>query len=364
MKHPYTSLPPKAFWRKSVGGLKPSNVDPVGKFDLKIGRETKVATAGSCFAQHIARHLRQAGFNYFVAEPGHPILPQKARDANNYGLFSCRYGNIYTARQLRQLMERSCGRFEPREDIWFDAPDVVRDPFRPTAQPGGFISEEEMRLDRAQHLEAVKRMFEQLDVFVFTLGLTECWRSRDDGAVFPLCPGVEGGQFDSDRHEFYNQTVDEVIADLTTFIEALEAINPDAQVVLTVSPVPLAATAEPQAHVLSATTYSKSILRVAAEVMRQRFANVHYFPSYEIITGAFSRGAYYADDLRNVVEEGVRHVMRLFMLHAAGIEQPAASSAVGETPESIYLAAAQRLVDVECDEALLDRRPDHDRLNA
>jgi len=121
MEHPYTSLPPKAFWRKSVGGLKPSNVDPVGKFDLKIGRETKVATAGSCFAQHIARHLRQSGFNYFVAEPGHPILPQKARDANNYGLFSCRYGNIYTARQLRQLMERSCGRFEPREDVWFDA---------------------------------------------------------------------------------------------------------------------------------------------------------------------------------------------------------------------------------------------------
>ena len=134
-KHPYRSLPDKAFWRKAVAAPAPSDVDPVGIFELRIDPETKVATAGSCFAQHIARHLRSSGYDYYVAEPGHPILPQKARDANNYGLFSCRYGNIYTTRQLLQLMERAYGKFEPAEDVWFDAPDIVRDPFRPTTQP-------------------------------------------------------------------------------------------------------------------------------------------------------------------------------------------------------------------------------------
>jgi hypothetical protein len=332
------------------------DVDPVGEFGLRIDSETKVATAGSCFAQHIARNLREHGYNYFVAEPGHPILPQSVREQNNYGPFSCRYGNIYTARQLNQLMERAYGRFQPLEDVWFDAPQVVLDPFRPSTQPGGFISENEMRADREQHLAAVRRMFEELDVFVFTLGLTECWRSRADGAVFPLCPGVKGGEFDAERHEFYNQPVSEVIGDLTAFVKSLAAVNPAAQIVLTVSPVPLAATSEAGAHVLSATTYSKSVLRVAAETVRQRFDYVHYFPSYEIVTGAFNRGSYFAADLRNVVEDGVSHVMRLFMQHAAGTATRRPQERRVEMAHKGYLTAARQLVDVECDEIHLDGR--------
>ena len=185
-------------------------------------------------------------------------------------------------------------------------------------QPRGFISEAEMRADRKQHLAAVRQMFEQLDVFVFTLGLTECWAARADGAVFPLCPGVEGGEFDPHKHVFQNQDVGEVVSDMAAFIDALKAVNERAEIVLTVSPVPLVATAEPGAHVLAATTYSKAVLRVAAETLRRRYRHVHYFPSYEIVAGAFNRGRYYAQDLRNVTEEAVSHVMRLFLQHAAG----------------------------------------------
>jgi hypothetical protein len=355
--HPYKSLPEKAFWRRSVAGVESGEVDPVGVFDLRIDAETKVATAGSCFAQHIARYLKNSGYCYYVAEPGHPILPATAREQQNYGLFSARYGNIYTARQLWQLFERAYGRFTPAEEPWQKADDVFVDPFRPTTQPGGYISSEELVTDQDQHLAAVRKMFETLEVFVFTLGLTECWRSRADGAVFPVCPGVEGGTFDPGRYEFYNQPVEDVIADLTAFRNGLSEVNPRAQIIFTVSPVPLVATAEAGAHVLSATTYSKSVLRVAAEAMRQRFDNVHYFPSYEIITGAFNRGAYYAADLRNVVEDGVAHVMRLFMQHATGgTGRVMRKKARHEGPdEDEHLQKTQQLVEVECDEVALDR---------
>jgi hypothetical protein len=355
-QHPYKSLSEKSFWRRSVAGVSPDEVDPVGTFDLRIDTETKVATAGSCFAQHIARHLKNSGYCYYVAEPGHPILPASARAQNNYGLFSARYGNIYTTRQLLQLFERAYGRFVPAEDVWQEADDVFLDPFRPTTQPGGYISREELLADRDQHLAAVREMFESLDVFVFTLGLTECWRSRADGAVFPVCPGVEGGTFDPKRYEFYNQPVDDVVADLAAFRNGLKSVNPKAQIIFTVSPVPLVATAEPGAHVLSATTYSKSVLRVAAETMRQKFDNVHYFPSYEIIVGAFNRGAYYAPDLRNVLENGVSHVMGLFLKHATGAAQPAEPKPRQErSKDDEHLETAARLVEVECDEVALDR---------
>lgn len=337
-------------------------VDPVVNFPIRIDPSMRVATAGSCFAQHIARYLRNSGFNYYVTEPGHPILPESVRTKNNYGLFSARYGNIYTARQLVQLVERAYGRFVPAEPVWQDADDVFLDPFRPSVQPGGFISKLELELDRAQHLLAVREMLETLDVFVFTLGLTECWVSRQDGAAFPICPGVEGGAFDPDVYMFYNQTLDDVVSDMTKFLMVLARVNPKAQVILTVSPVPLAATARHDQHVLTATTYSKAVLRIAAETLARQFPHVAYFPSYEIITGAFNRGGYYASDLRNVVENGVSHVMGLFMKHAtlgqtevqAEKDEPLRGSAIAGQGDA-YLEMVEHVVQVECDEAALDR---------
>ena len=367
-EHPYKSAPDHNFWRRSVAGIESDQVEPVVAFPRWINRDTRVATAGSCFAQHIARYLKRSGFNYYVAEPGHPILPQSVLAKNNYGLFSARYGNIYTARQLHQLLERAYGRFTPVEPAWQQSDDVFLDPFRPSTQPGGFISRYELERDREQHFAAVHEMLETLDVFVFTLGLTECWVSREDGAVFPICPGVEGGTFDPERYAFYNQTLDDVLADMTSFLMSLARLNPTARVILTVSPVPLAATARQDQHVLTATTYSKSVLRVAAETLAERFGHVAYFPSYEIITGAFNRGSYYADDLRNVVEGGVSHVMRLFMKHATdagAVEEGVVDEAPKPTISSMsdrtggggraIADLARHVIEVECDEAGLDR---------
>ena len=78
--NPYRSLPDRAFWRRAVASVPRAQVDPVGLFDVRIDHETKVATAGSCFAQHIARHLQRSGFRHYVAEPGHPLYGQAIRD--------------------------------------------------------------------------------------------------------------------------------------------------------------------------------------------------------------------------------------------------------------------------------------------
>jgi hypothetical protein len=314
-----------------------------------------VATAGSCFAQHIARHLRESGYNYYVEETGHPLVKASLLRASNYGVFSARYGNVYTARQLLQLLERAYGIFEPDETVWKSPDGRFCDPFRPEIQPGDFVSEAEMFADREQHLAAVRAMFEGLDVLVFTLGLTECWRSKSDGAVFPLCPGVAGGHFDENRYEFYNQRVQDVHADLNAFLLRLAQVNPRASVVLTVSPVPLVATAQPGAHVLSATTYSKSVLRVAADMVCNEHPNVHYFPSYEIISNAYNRGAYYGENLRDVVEDGVSHVMRVFFANATNIEASQNSRpGTREAVDSNFAAEVAAFVELECEEELLD----------
>jgi len=311
--HPYVELPAHQFWRRSVAGVDRHAFDPVVAPRFRIDAQSAVATAGSCFAQHISRKLQSLGFNYLQCEAG-AGLDAEARRAGQYGLFSARYGNLYTARQLLQLFHRAYGRFEPAEPAWQRPDGRWADPFRPSIEAAGFESPEAMLSDRASHLAAVRGVFERADLFVFTLGLTEGWRSKADGAMFPLAPGVVAGEHDASRHEFVNFGVQETEQDLAEFIGLLKGVNPRAKVLLTVSPVPLAATYESR-HVLVATTYSKSVLRVAAESAWRRFDWVDYFPSYEIITGSYNEGAYYEADHREVNALGVAHAMRCFSGH-------------------------------------------------
>jgi len=352
MKSPYHSLPSYTRWSKVVAEPPYSHVDPVTNFPWKVEPEDKVATAGSCFAQHIARHLRQSGFNYYVVEDGHPIGDEAQKEHFNFGTYSARYGNIYTPRQLVQLFERAFGTFEPQEQVWTDKNGRFVDPFRPNIEPDGFSSEAELFADRRQHLAKVRHMFETLNVFVFTLGLTEAWRSKADGAIFPVCPGVAGGTYDSEKYEFYNFRASEVIADMERFLELLGQVNPSARVILTVSPVPLIATAEDR-HVLVSTTYSKSALRVACDEIERSRENVAYFPSYEIITGAFNKGRYFAEDLRNANEEGVSHVMRLFLQHATDFD-PARIPAPKAIEEPNFIEQMMHVVQTTCEEELIE----------
>jgi hypothetical protein len=365
--HPYQGRPDYAYWRRAVSEAEEGELDPCVDPAFRIGARKRVATAGSCFAQHIGRYLKAAGSNYLVTEPPHPLLTEQAARVTNYGVFSARYGNIYTARQLLQLFDRAYGAFRPQENLWREGEKEIIDPFRPNIQPGGFNSEREFALDRDRHFRAVREMFEKLDVFVFTLGLTEAWRSRRDGAVFPICPGVSGGEFSWREHEFVNFGVDDVVADIRAFVDRLRSVNPEARMILTVSPVPLAATAENR-HVLVSTVCSKAVLRAACDVLERTVENLVYFPSYEIVASGYA-GRYFADDGRTVLEEGVAHVMRVFSRHF--LEQPDDLSLAGLARRALraikperrgddqsQTAAIQAAFQAMCDEEALDLSSD------
>jgi GSCFA family len=287
-------------------------INPHVSSRLKITPATRVGSGGSCFAQNITTALRNRGYNYFVTEAAPPFLSGDDAKKNNYGIFSARYGNLYTPLQWLQLIQRSVSSFTPSDQFWNDGKGHFFDLLRPRIKPQGFSSQLEMEADMRQHLRAVKALFEQVDVFVFTLGLTEGWQSTVDGTVYPTCPGCgSAGDFDPTKYVFRNFSVAETIDHLSEAIKLLVSLNPAINVILTVSPVPLIATME-QRHVLQATTYSKSVLRVATEQAAIEFDNVHYFASFEIITGTGNTQLYFADDRRSVTQDGVEHVMKCF----------------------------------------------------
>ena len=345
---PYQDLPDHAFW-KLCREREDRGLSDLYQPKFPIVPRTLIATAGSCFAQHFGEWVKRSNLRFLNIEPRPALMPEADGKRFGFGIFSARYGNLYTARQLLQLVE-DCHRAHLRPSAIWQQDGRWYDGLRPGVEPNGLASRDELELHRQSHLARVRQMFCEADVFVFTLGLTEAWADRKSGTVFPTAPGVVAGTFDPTQHVFLNFQVDQVVDDLTKVSKRLKRLNKNIRILLTVSPVPLTATASGM-HVAQATTYSKSVLRVAANELAQKFDHIDYFPSYEIITNPIFGGRFFAENLRSVTQAGVQTVMSAFFGAHDGLE--IADAPVPEIP-SQELMEDDADDDLICEEVLLE----------
>lgn len=338
---PYTAQPRKAFWKLSVGNKTPTTLRELYKKKYVISPDHKIATAGSCFAQHIARNMKALGYNVMDVEPAPVGVGDVVTSAYGYGVYSARYGNIYYARQLLQLAQEALGLRQPTDAVW-ERDGRYFDALRPSVEPNGLPSPEDVLAHRNRHLHAVKSLLKECDVFIFTFGLTEAWEHIQSRTVYPTAPGTIAGSYDHKTYRFVNFGFSDVYRDFVEFKELLESINPSVRFLITVSPVPLAATASDK-HVLPATIYSKSVLRAVAGQLADTYENVDYFPSYEIITNVLVGRSFFDESsgLRNVTPDGVRAAMAYFFAE----HEPPASTLQGK-----FLGDD----DVICEEVMLE----------
>ena len=233
MSNPYASKGRDQFWKRGVATIPASAVAPIRARRFTLPSDAVIATAGSCFAQNVSKYLDRTGLARVMrAEPV----------ADDQPAFSALYGNIYTPRQLLQLYHRAFRGDATAETAWQRPDGAYVDPFRPSVFPAGFSTPEKVAQALEAHLRAVRTVFTECTTFVFTLGLTECWVSNRDGAVFPVAPGVISDAIDPNDYRFHNLTYSEILDDMRQFLSAFRTVNPSASVLLTVSPVPLTAT--------------------------------------------------------------------------------------------------------------------------
>ena len=350
--NPYSALPASAFWRSAVA--EPDRHDIAGLWQPKflIERADNVVTYGSCFAQHIGRALKARKYRWLSTENPPEDVSDETASEYNYRVFSSRTANIYTATLLLQWARWSFGKAEAPDEVWLDAGRAV-DPFRPRIEPDGFASADEMRRMRGVTQRAFPKSVLEARYFVFTLGLTERWINGPGGYEYPMCPGTAGGRFDPEKHQFENLDYNRIVTALEEAFDIFRAANPGLRFILTVSPVPLTATASGQ-HVLTATTQSKSVLRAVAGHFADRCDDVDYFPSYEIITSPVFRGAFFEPNLRSVKPKGVDFVMNSFFRDMAtkfGTGEAEAAPRRQSRPKRQPLA--DNADDLVCEEQLL-----------
>lgn len=358
----YSNLPPRNFWRSGIAEASDAHFPDLFHPKFPIDRSMKIATAGSCFAQHVGRHLRSNGFTIIDAEPAPPGLVGEAARNFGYEMYSARHGNIYFVRQLLQLTKEASNRFTHGDPIW-TRDGRFYDALRPTVEPTGLVSEEAVRRQRAAHLRRFRQVLKEADVFVFTMGMIEGWVHEPSGTVYPIAPGVVADSAVPEEMKLHTFDFTEIRDDLVQFIRLLQRANPKCKVLLTVSPVAITATANDE-HILVASTYTKSMLRAVAGSVVKMFDHVDYFPGYEIVATHPTNGRFYAPNRRQVLPEGVACVMRHLTAAYGLTEEGSATESdalPAQTRSEYELTGSAKVKDngdieeeVACDEILLE----------
>ena len=306
--NPYRGIPNSQHFGRLTPTLNIADIRLPALNSFPISKSTKIASLGSCFAQHIAQFLITNEYRYDFFEDYKPN--ESIENRETFRQFSARYGNIYTPKQALDLTLEALGRKELRKVAWEWKGKWI-DALRPGVFNTGFESVDQVFESRANHLLAVKKVLLETEVFVFTLGLTESWVHTQTDSALPIAPGIRGGYYDSKIYHFENFTFFKTYSAMAELINTIRSVNSESKFIITVSPVPLQATFE-KTNVITASIHSKSVLRtVASEILRD-FRNVSYFPSYELITNHLNQGRYFAENLRDINPSGVKLVMRNF----------------------------------------------------
>ncbi len=257
-----------------------------------IGVDTPVASIGSCFARELKDWLVARGFNYVQTATG-----PNARHG------SAAWDRVYNTFNLLQEARRALACFEPSEAYW-EVEGVLWDPYRKAVVWRDHAARD---AELATHVATARRAFMSCDVLIITLGLTEIWYARKDGAVFFQVP--PRGVYDPERHAFRDSSVGENTENVAAFCGLVQGHNPGVHIILTVSPIPLRATFQPQ-NVLESDALSKAKLLVAAREVARLLPYVEYFPAFEIVKAVVERP--FEADNRHVRREVVEDVMYAF----------------------------------------------------
>ncbi|MFC7473469.1 GSCFA domain-containing protein [Dankookia sp. GCM10030260] len=245
-----------------------------------IDRSTRLTAFGSCFATNITRHLSEIGYN--VA---------KDRDPGIY--ISSMGEGLVNVHSLLGQFEWALEGVDPPQGLWH-----------------GYKAEEYGCNDSIR--EQTRRVMLDTDFFVVTLGLSEVWYDEQTGGVF--WRAVPQQHYDPARHRFRVCSMMETKAALQRIHDIVRRRIPNAKLLFTLSPVPLAATFRP-VSCITANSVSKAILRAALDEMLRDAGDhlnqdLYYWPSYEIANDLFlSR---FGPDGRHPHKGIIDFIMKLF----------------------------------------------------
>ncbi len=277
--------------------------------NFTFAKDQKFFCVGSCFAREIEEAIAAQGGCSATREGSLALI------AGRPDLFELRAGlsglpnaflNRYNVPSMALLIEDIVSDILESK-LLFGAAEKKSD-FHYTR--GIVFLDTEQSLERRQLL---RRMYadalRESDIFIFTLGLCESFFDIDDQAYLNITPDPRAAAGHNLEFRFVDLNVN--LDALRSIVGNIRALKPDAQIVLTVSPVPLDLTFTGM-DIIVANSMAKSILIAAAHLACSEFDGCYYFPSFEMVTNS-AQALAWEKDKRHVARPMVENIMRSFM---------------------------------------------------
>lgn len=259
-----------------------------------------VVTIGSCFARNIEEALAGVGFDVPMMRFS---VPRSEWDgARSNGIL-----NRYTSYAIAQLVSWVTDSLESPDEphdreFWIevDANHGV------DMDLGGLAPVSQSRFhDRLSELLEVCATLRTASIVVITLGQTESWVYEPTGLHWSGAPAVPSLRSLWPQTRLVTASVPDVVETMSTTMGLIRRLNPEAQVLLTISPVP-ATHYWSGTPALRAYWESKLTLWNAAQELVRSHDFAHYFPSFEAVH--LTPGAWQEDRI-HVTDAAVRRIV-------------------------------------------------------
>lgn len=257
-----------------------------------VDKNSRVSSIGSCFAEEILQWMQE----------------------NNYNILKPEWGMVYNPRNIRLIIEGALEykNFDPKERFWDFGDGDIRCPYVKSSielspyRLGSTI--EQAFINESKLFKKFADVLLNVETLIITLGQTEYWASEKNYPFYAApWTGIEGG---SDKHKAYNLSHQEVKDELQVIIKLLKKHNPNINILISVSPVPLVASVQKGYSAYIAAGRAKSSLHSATLEVVDEWDKVYYMPSYEVVTS--QPQSTFKEDGRHVLRSTVATIMNTF----------------------------------------------------
>jgi len=250
----------------------------IPEFDLKTGYSKRNLFIGSCFTENIGVRMEELKYT---------------TDINPFGIL---YNPESVSNCLNRLLDT---RNFSQADLVFHG-----GMWHSFSHHGRFSGESENAAlqNINQRMQFSSEFLKTTDFLFLTLGTAWVYRYKKSGEVVANCHKIP--DFEFIRHRL---SVNEIVSDFNRLINRLKEINPEIQIVFTVSPI------RHWKDGAIENQRSKAILLLAIdEIISSHRRNCHYFPAYELMMDELRDYRFYAPDMLHISDVAVDFIWDKF----------------------------------------------------
>jgi GSCFA family len=251
---------------------------PIQKAAFDIDYQTPILSIGSCFTENIGVRLNDLRLPICINPFGIVYNPISMSESINY-LMTDKY-----------LTENDIFQYNGLYHSW--------------QHHGRFSSPDKAKILRGVNSEIIqaRQILPKAKVLMLTLGTAHVFLENKSYQVVANCHKVPASYFEQKR-----LSVEEVVENLTYTFDSILRQNIDCQIIITVSPI---------RHIKDGfieNQRSKATLLLAAEALCHQYANVHYFPAYEILMDDLRDYRFYEADMIHPNSQAIDYIWQQFL---------------------------------------------------